>query len=80
LINGVDGFIPSTSEQLQLIGGGDFYVYADVTYDDPTPRKNEKNSEFMNRCMSNLSTKKNLPMPKQRAAVCYSQIARKKKG
>ena len=34
LINGADGFIPSTSEQLQLIGGGDFYVYADVTYDD----------------------------------------------
>ena len=45
----------------------------------PTPRKNEKNSEFMTRCMSNLSTKKEFADPKQRAAVCYSQIARKKK-
>ena len=46
----------------------------------PTPRKNEKNSTFMNRCMTQLSDKKEFKDAKQRAAVCYSQIARKKKG
>lgn len=46
----------------------------------PTPRKNEKNSEFMTRCMTQLSNKKEFKDAKQRAAVCYSQVARKKKG
>ena len=45
----------------------------------PTPRKNEKNSKFMTRCMTQLSNKKEFADTKQRAAVCYSQIARKKK-
>lgn len=45
----------------------------------PKPNPKEKNSDFMNRCMSYLSDKKEFKDTKQRAAVCYSQIARKKK-
>lgn len=45
----------------------------------PTPNPKEKNSDFMNRCMSYLSDKKEFKDNKQRAAVCYSQVARKKK-
>lgn len=45
----------------------------------PTPNPKEKNSDFMNRCMSILSDKKEFKDAKQRAAVCYSQIARNKK-
>lgn len=45
----------------------------------PSPKENEKNSNFMNRCMTYLSEKKEFKDAKQRAAVCYSQLARKKK-
>jgi hypothetical protein len=45
----------------------------------PSPNPKEKNSEFMNRCMTYLSDKKEFKDAKQRAAVCYSQLARKKK-
>lgn len=45
----------------------------------PKPNPKEKNSDFMNRCMSYLSDKKEFKDTKQRAAVCYSQITRKKK-
>tara|TARA_Y100000114_G_scaffold157285_1_gene188884 strand:+ start:6085 stop:6243 length:159 start_codon:yes stop_codon:yes gene_type:complete len=45
----------------------------------PSPNPKEKNSDFMNRCMSYLSDKKEFKDSKQRAAVCYSQLARKKK-
>lgn len=45
----------------------------------PSPSHKEKNSEFMNRCMTYLSDKKEFKDTKQRAAVCYSQLARKKK-
>lgn len=33
LIDGVDGLIPSSSESQEIIGGGDFNVYANVSYD-----------------------------------------------
>jgi len=45
----------------------------------PKPNKDEKNSDFMNRCMSDLSTKKEFKNVKQRAAVCYTQLTRKNK-
>jgi hypothetical protein len=47
----------------------------------PLPKKNskEKNSDFMNRCMSDPSIKKEFKEIKQRAAVCYSKITRKSK-
>jgi len=45
----------------------------------PSPKPKEKNSEFMNRCMTYLSDKKEFKNAKQRAAVCYQQITRKSK-
>ena len=51
------------------------YLRDAITY----PKSERKNSDFMNRCMSYLSDKKEFKDNKQRAAVCYSQVARKKK-
>jgi|TARA_Y100000287_G_scaffold182261_1_gene179553 hypothetical protein len=45
----------------------------------PSPNKDEKNSAFMNRCMSFLSDKKEFKDSKQRAAVCYSQLSKRNK-
>ena len=39
----------------------------------PNPQKNEKKSEFVSRCVSELSDKNEFKDPNQRAAVCYSQ-------
>ena len=40
----------------------------------PTPHSKEKYSEFMERCMIDLSEKKEFKDNKQRAAVCSSQF------
>ena len=40
----------------------------------PTPNKGEKRSEFIDRCMVDLSIKKEFKDNKQRAAVCHSQL------
>ena len=45
----------------------------------PSPRKDQKQSEFISSCMSNEVMKKEYPDQKQRAAVCYSQWRRKNK-
>ncbi len=45
----------------------------------PSPSKNEKQSDFISRCMGNTESNKNFPDQKQRAAVCYSQWKKKKK-
>lgn len=39
----------------------------------PNPKKNEKKSEFVSRCVSDLSDKKEFQDQKERVAVCYSQ-------
>ena len=46
----------------------------------PTPNKKEKKSEFMTRCMTQLADKGEFKDAKQRAAVCYKQLSRPKKG
>jgi hypothetical protein len=40
----------------------------------PNPRNKEKYSEFMDRCMLDLSKKEEFKNNKQRAAVCYKQF------
>lgn len=45
----------------------------------PTPNKDEKEQEFISRCMGDKTTNKDFPDNKQRAAVCYSQWKRKDK-
>ena len=45
----------------------------------PKPSKNEKQSEFVSKCMGDSMRNKDLPDQKQRAAVCYSQFKRKAK-
>lgn len=45
----------------------------------PKPRKNEKQSEFVSKCMGDPTMNKDFPQQKQRAAVCYSQFKRKAK-
>lgn len=40
----------------------------------PSPNNKEKYSDFMNRCMIDLSKKEEFKDNKQRAAVCYSQF------
>jgi hypothetical protein len=45
----------------------------------PSPRKQETKGEFMTRCMTQLADKGEFKDAKQRAAVCYSQVTRKKK-
>lgn len=43
------------------------------------PSKNEKQSEFISKCMGDSTMNKDFPDQKQRAAVCYSQFKRKAK-
>ena len=45
----------------------------------PKPSKNEKQSEFVSKCMGDNMMNKDFPDQKQRAAVCYSQFKRKAK-
>ena len=40
----------------------------------PTPNNKEKRSEFMTRCMTDLSKKGEFKDNKQRSAVCFSQF------
>lgn len=39
----------------------------------PKPKKGEKENDFISRCMSNKTMKKEFPDQKQRTAVCYDQ-------
>ena len=39
-----------------------------------TPKKSEKQGEFVSRCMGDETINKDFPDQKQRAAVCYSQF------
>jgi len=43
----------------------------------PKPKKEEKEIEFISRCMGNKLMKKEYPKNNQRLAVCYSQWKRK---
>lgn len=43
----------------------------------PKPNKDEKEKDFISRCMSNETMKKEYPDGKQRVAVCYSQFKSK---
>ena len=45
----------------------------------PKPSKNEKQSEFVSKCMGDNMMNKEFPDQKHRAAVCYSQFKRKAK-
>lgn len=44
----------------------------------PSPKKSEKQGEFVSRCMGDETMNKEFPDQKQRAAVCYSQWGDKK--
>lgn len=39
----------------------------------PSPRKDEKERQFISRCVSSNEAKKSFPDQKQRIAFCYSQ-------
>lgn len=39
----------------------------------PNPKQDEKQSEFINRCMSDNTMKSEFPDKDQRLAVCYNQ-------
>jgi hypothetical protein len=43
----------------------------------PTPKKNEKQNEFIQRCMSNNVMVKEYPNVNQRLAVCAVQFRKK---
>lgn len=43
----------------------------------PTPKKNEKQNEFIQRCMSNNVMVKEYPNVSQRLAVCAVQFRKK---
>lgn len=45
----------------------------------PKPRKNEKQDDFISRCMSNEEAKKDFPDQDQRVAVCHTQWRNKNK-
>ena len=45
----------------------------------PTPRKNESSDAFISRCMGDDVMNREYPDQKQRAAVCYSKLRRKRK-
>lgn len=45
----------------------------------PTPKKGQKEEEFIASCMASPTMNKEYPNQKQRAAICYSQFSRKKK-
>jgi hypothetical protein len=44
----------------------------------PKPKENEKEQEFVSRCMGSETMNKEFPDQKQRAAVCYSQYKKRK--
>jgi len=44
----------------------------------PSKQDGEKRGDFIKRCMSDETTRKEFPDGKQRAAVCYSQYDKKK--
>ena len=44
----------------------------------PKPNKNEKQSEFIQRCMSNLTMKKEFKNNSQRLAVCFTEWKKRK--
>lgn len=46
----------------------------------PTPKKNEKESEFVSRCVGDKEMLKEFPDQKQRIAVCYSKWKQHTKG
>jgi hypothetical protein len=43
----------------------------------PSPKKSEKEQEFVSRCMGDDMMNKDYKDQKQRAAVCYSQYKRR---
>ena len=45
----------------------------------PSPKKSEKQKDFVSRCMSSQESKKSFPDQKQRTAFCYSQWQNKSK-
>lgn len=45
----------------------------------PTPKKDEKQNDFVSRCMGDSVMNKDYPNQKQRAAICYSQWGNSKK-
>jgi len=45
----------------------------------PKPRENEKESEFIGRCMGDEVMNRDYPDSKQRVAVCYNSWREKKK-
>ena len=45
----------------------------------PTPRKNQKEKDFIASCMASETMNKEYPNQKQRYAICLSQFNRKKK-
>lgn len=45
----------------------------------PKPSKNQKEKEFISKCMGDSAMLKDFPSQKQRAAVCYSQFKKKAK-
>ena len=45
----------------------------------PSPRKDEKERQFISRCVSSNEAKKSFPDQKQRVAFCYSQWKNKSK-
>jgi hypothetical protein len=45
----------------------------------PNRRKDEKKSDFMRRCIDSLEKKDEFSDTKQRIAVCYRQLNKKKK-
>ena len=45
----------------------------------PSPNKGENSQDFVSRCMANDTMKSEYSDQKQRAAICYSQV-RKKRG
>tara|TARA_Y100000034_G_C6688581_1_gene303069 strand:+ start:167 stop:361 length:195 start_codon:yes stop_codon:yes gene_type:complete len=44
----------------------------------PTPNKNEREKDFMEKCMSSSKMNEEYGDPKQRAAVCHSQFKKRK--
>jgi len=45
----------------------------------PKPSKNQKEKDFISKCMGDSDMLKEFPSQKQRAAVCYSQFSKKSK-
>lgn len=45
----------------------------------PSPRKNERKKDFVERCMSDSESRRDFPNRQQRFAFCNSQFERKRK-